>query len=186
MGTPQRGGGYSAQCATRLPPPPLAGRQAHQHEHAPGVRHTGRAHVHRAPNWRTGTIIRSMFKDHNEANVRFWDSPDRCGWLQKQGEYIKTWRRRWFVLKSGKIFWFKTTVVNSLSKPRGVIEIDQCLSVKGAEDAINREFAFELSTKNDTMYFIAASEKEKEDWINAVGKAIVRHSNSLVQEVTDY
>ena len=51
------------------------------------------------------------------------------------------------MLKSGKIFWFKTNVVNSLSKPRGVIEIDQCLSVKGAEDAINREFAFELSTK---------------------------------------
>ena len=51
---------------------------------------------------------------------------------------------------------------------------------------MNKPYAFELSTKSDTMYFIANSEKEKEDWINAVGKAIVRHSNSLVQEVTDY
>ena len=58
--------------------------------------------------------------------------------------------------------------------------------MKGAEDVINKPYAFELSTKSDTMYFIANSEKEKEDWINAVGKAIVRHSNSLVQEVTDY
>lgn len=27
------------------------------------------------------------------------------------GEYIKTWRRRWFILKQGKIFWFKTESV---------------------------------------------------------------------------
>lgn len=126
-------------------------------------------------------------KDYNETNIPFWDKPDRAGWLMKQGEYIKTWRKRWFVLKDGKIFWFKSNVVNRSSKSRGIIDIDQCLSVKGAEDVINKQFAFELSTKHDTMYFVAVSEKEKEDWINAVGKAIVRHSNSLVQqEVTDY
>ena len=102
------------------------------------------------------------------------------------GEFIKTWRKRWFVLKDGKIFWFKEGTVTRSSKARGCISIDQCLSVKGAEDVINKPHAFELSTKSDTMYFIANSEKEKEDWINAVGKAIVRHSNSLVQEVTDY
>ncbi len=27
------------------------------------------------------------------------------------GEYIKTWRRRWFVLKQGKIFWFKSDII---------------------------------------------------------------------------
>nr|BAD82044.1 pleckstrin homology (PH) domain-containing protein-like [Oryza sativa Japonica Group]BAD82313.1 pleckstrin homology (PH) domain-containing protein-like [Oryza sativa Japonica Group] len=39
--------------------------------------------------------------------VEFWRSPERAGWLTKQGEYIKTWRRRWFVLKQGRLFWFK-------------------------------------------------------------------------------
>jgi len=39
------------------------------------------------------------------------------------GEYIKTWRRRWFVLKQGKIFWFKSDIITpvrahaSLSRP---------------------------------------------------------------------
>ena len=30
---------------------------------------------------------------------------------------------RWFVLKQGKIFWFKSDIVNPDSQPRGVIEV---------------------------------------------------------------
>ena len=37
------------------------------------------------------------------------------------------------------------------------------------------------------MFFIADSDKEKEDWINAVGRAIVRHSRSLLEgDQADY
>eukprot|EP00244_Chara_vulgaris_P004284 TRINITY_DN1849_c0_g1_i1.p1 TRINITY_DN1849_c0_g1~~TRINITY_DN1849_c0_g1_i1.p1 ORF type:complete len:150 (-),score=36.71 TRINITY_DN1849_c0_g1_i1:256-705(-) len=119
--------------------------------------------------------------------VPFWDAPERCGWLMKQGEYIKTWRRRWFVLKDGKIFWFKEERVTPSSKPRGIIPVNSCLTIKGAEETINKPHAFELSTSTDTMYFIADSEKEKEDWINSVGRSIVRHSKSVTEkEVLDY
>ena len=130
--------------------------------------------------------IMSLFKRPGASDggptVEFWREPERAGWLMKQGEHIKTWRRRWFVLKQGKIFWFKESEVNSMSQPRGVIEVKGCLSVKGAEDALNKPYAFELSTNMDTMYFIADSDKEKEDWINAIGRAIVRHSASLCDE----
>ena len=73
------------------------------------------------------------------------------------------------------------------SIPRGVIDVHRCLSIKGAEDAINRPHAFELSTADEAMFFIADSDKEKEDWINAVGRAIVRHSRSLLEgDQADY
>lgn len=122
-----------------------------------------------------------------DTDVEFWHSPDRSGWLMKQGEYIKTWRRRWFVLKQGKIFWFKSDVVTPDSVPRGVIEVKKCLSIKGAEDTINKPHAFEISTTDDNMFFIADSDKEKEDWINAVGRAIVKHSRSLLDnDQADY
>ncbi len=143
--------------------------------------------------------------DHGEGPVvEFWNEPERVGWLMKQGAHIKTWRRRWFVLKGGKIFWFKGDDVSASSQPRGVIEVKSCLSVKGAEDALNKPCAFEISTNMDTMYFIADTDKartrvlwlyvcvsrthtlsraqEKEDWINAIGRAIVRHSASLCEE----
>uniref|UniRef100_A0A7R9VEP3 PH domain-containing protein n=1 Tax=Chlamydomonas euryale TaxID=1486919 RepID=A0A7R9VEP3_9CHLO len=121
------------------------------------------------------------FKKGDNGGVEFWHGPERSGWLTKQGDYIKTWRRRWFVLKDGKIFWFINDCVTQESVPRGVIDVNKCLSIKGAEDAINKPFAFEISTQNDSMYFIAESEKEKEDWINSVGRAIVKHSRSLLE-----
>eukprot|EP00270_Netrium_digitus_P022116 TRINITY_DN978_c0_g1_i1.p1 TRINITY_DN978_c0_g1~~TRINITY_DN978_c0_g1_i1.p1 ORF type:complete len:140 (+),score=20.87 TRINITY_DN978_c0_g1_i1:251-670(+) len=127
------------------------------------------------------------FYDRAENEIPFWEQPERSGWLLKQGEYIKTWRRRWFVLKGGKIFWFKEQNVTPQSKPRGVIDVSRCLTIKGAEDILNRPHAFELSTNADTMFFIADNDKEKEDWINSVGRAIVKHSKSLTEhEVLDY
>lgn len=67
------------------------------------------------------------------------------------------------------------------------MEVNRCLSIKGAEDAINKPFAFEISTIDDSMFFIADNDKEKEDWINAVGRAIVRHSRSMLdQGAEDY
>jgi hypothetical protein len=114
-------------------------------------------------------------------NVEFWHGHERAGWLQKQGEYLKNWRRRYFVLKQGKIFWFLNDQLTPDSVPRGVIEVSKCLSIKGAEDTINRPHAFEISTMEESMFFIAESDKEKEDWINAVGRAIVRHSRSMLE-----
>lgn len=105
----------------------------------------------------------------------------------KQGEYFKTWRRRWFILKQGRIFWFKTEHVSPDSVPRGIIEVEKCLSIKGAEDIINKPHAFEISTNAESMFYIADTDKEKEEWINAVGRAIVRHSKSMLDhEQQDY
>lgn len=76
-------------------------------------------------------------------------------------------------------------------------QVKKCLSIKGAEDIINRPHSFEVSTTVENMFFIADTEKvwlhttfckqciaslqqEKEDWINAVGRAIVKHSRSLI------
>jgi subtilase family serine protease len=104
----------------------------------------------------------------------------------KQGDVVKTWRKRWFVLKGGKLFWFADAVVTSSSQTRGVVDVSRCLSVKGAEDVLNKQHAFELSSRTDTVYFVADSAKEKEAWINALGKAVVRHSASLVDDYGGY
>lgn len=63
---------------------------------------------------------------------------ERSGWLQKQGELLPNWRRRFFVIKQGKIFWFKKPEQGQAERPRGCIDVRRCLSIKGAEDAINK------------------------------------------------
>lgn len=40
-------------------------------------------------------------------------SPDMEGWLYKQGDKYKTWNKRWFVLKTNNLFYFKSPKVNS-------------------------------------------------------------------------
>ena len=57
------------------------------------------------------------------------------------------------------------------SIPRGVIEVEKCLSIKGAEDVINKPHAFEISTHSESMYFIADTDKEKVQFIRVQAAA---------------
>lgn len=116
-----------------------------------------------------------------EGTVQFFHSAEHAGWLWKQGEHIRTWRKRWFVLKHGKLAWFKDANVTSQSIPRGVIELRRCLSVRGATDALNSSCAFEVATQQRSMFFIAESEDERGQWINALGKVclLLSHHSSL-------
>jgi len=38
-------------------------------------------------------------------------------------------------------------------------QVNKCLSIKGAEDVINKPFAFEISTTEKSMYFVADKDK---------------------------
>lgn len=64
----------------------------------------------------------------NADEVEFWHNPDKEGWLQSQGEVIKTWRRRWFVLKDGFLFRFLDQKVTHASKPRGIVDLSKVCS----------------------------------------------------------
>jgi hypothetical protein len=43
-----------------------------------------------------------------------------------------------------------------------VIEVNKCLSIKGAEDRVNKAHAFEISTIEESMFFIADSDKVRQ------------------------
>ena len=60
--------------------------------------------------------------------VEFWRDPEKTGWLQSQGEHIKNWRRRWFVLKQGFLFRFAAADVSFSTKPRGVVDLSKVSS----------------------------------------------------------
>jgi hypothetical protein len=106
----------------------------------------------------------------DSGDVVFWHSAEYSGWLWKQGEHIRTWRKRWFVLKRGKLAWFKDANVTSESSPRGIVELRRCLSVRGASDVLNSPCAFEVATQQRSMFFYAPNPEERGHWINALGK----------------
>lgn len=136
-----------------------------------------------------GRILASLSqvgKDHDTGGVEFWRDPMRAGWLYKRGDVVSTWRRRWFVLKDGKLFWFLDSNVTPESKTRGVIDLRYCLSVASAMDKTGKEGSFEITCMGESKVFVADSEDEKDAWLSTIGSGIVRASHAVTDEVMDY
>ena len=72
-------------------------------------------------NLKATTVGSGATATSSAAGIRFWETPEYSGWLTKQGEMLRTWRKRWFVLKQGHLVWFKTNVVNERAVTRGEI-----------------------------------------------------------------
>ncbi len=102
-------------------------------------------------------------------------NPSNEGWLTKQSEWLKDWRRRYFFLKGSKLFFAK----GEFTAPHGMIDLSQCMTVKSAELKAGKKNAIEVSTKEKTYYMFADTEKEKDEWIGAIGRSIVQSSSTF-------
>jgi len=103
------------------------------------------------------------------------------GWLTKQSAWLKDWRRRYFILKGKSLFFCKS----EYSAPHGMIDLASCTTVKSADMKARKKNSFEISTPDTTFLLYADTEKEKDDWIGSVGRAIVRCSNTYTREYDD-
>ncbi|GLC56985.1 hypothetical protein PLESTB_001170500 [Pleodorina starrii] len=115
--------------------------------------------------------------------VEYWRSPDKAGWLQSQGEHIKNWRNRWFVLKQGYLFRFYNDKVTESVKPRGVVDLSKVQDVRvlpGRANTIQLK-----TTSGGAVAYIAGSETEVVEWVSAIEGAmqkIVRHIAGVDEE----
>ena len=66
-----------------------------------------------------------------------------------------------------------------------MIDLSACMTVKSAELKAGKKNAFEISTKESTFFMFADSEKEKDEWIGAVGRAIVQASATFTGDNQD-
>ena len=57
--------------------------------------------------------------------------------------------------------------------------------MKSADIKSRKEYSFEISTVDRTYLLYADNEKEKDDWIGAVGKSIVRSSKTFLNDDKD-
>ena len=79
--------------------------------------------------------------------VEFWHKAEKSGWLQSQGEHLRTWRRRWFVLKQGFLFRFADQNVVASSKPRGIVDLSKVTDVSSGREATGKNNSITLSTE---------------------------------------
>ncbi|EGD76575.1 hypothetical protein PTSG_07692 [Salpingoeca rosetta] len=105
-------------------------------------------------------------------------NPSMQGWLTKQGGSgltPKNWRRRWFVLKSGAVYYYKT--------PEDAVALG-CFSLRGylimpppPKKHMYNKFGFKISREDKRSYFICAdSAEEMKAWMNALSLAAIQYA----------
>lgn len=112
--------------------------------------------------------------DGNDFMLTFFN-PIREGWLWKQGGRYKTWKRRWFILNDGCLYYFELTADK---EPRGIIPLEN-VNVREVDDK-TKQFCFEIySTTNDK---IKACKHDSEGKVIEVGNHTVYRMSALTGE----
>lgn len=102
------------------------------------------------------------------------------GYLFKQSRHLKQWRKRWFVLDDNKLYSFKDK--SSTKDATETIDLKVFSSVKSSEDYTGKANSFDVYSPDFTFSMAAENETDKEDWIRAIGRAIVMSHASLKQD----
>jgi len=115
-------------------------------------------------------------------------SPEREGWLMKQGGSWKSWKRRWFVLNDRCLYYFQHTAENV---PKGIIPLEN-IRVRAVEDRDGKQFVFEIYSEmaeiikgcktdsngtvvqgNHKYYRLSATnEEDRDEWIRCLQESI--------------
>ncbi|KAM7350172.1 uncharacterized protein CG43867 isoform 4-T5 [Cochliomyia hominivorax] len=103
------------------------------------------------------------------------ESLEKAGHLAKLGGKLKTWRKRWFVLKNGSLtYWKSQHDVNR--KPQGQILLDEACRINKAEGAST----FEIDTGKKVYYLTADSNATMDDWIRVLQNVQRRNATKLL------
>lgn len=95
------------------------------------------------------------------------------GWIYKQSKYLKEWRRRWVVLTPRQLCSFKEPQ-NYRVSPTERVWLKDCSSVKSAEEETRQLNGFRLDSGGRVYYFYTDEQQDKEAWIGAIGRAMIR------------
>ncbi|KAI8520983.1 Rho GTPase activating protein 24, partial [Branchiostoma belcheri] len=118
-------------------------------------------------------------RDGGMADCDYRQKVLHSGWLRKQGGVVKTWQRRWFVLRGDQLFYYTKEDENKL---QGTIFLpgNNVLELPPNPDDPTR-FLFEvvpgpgsqrINANHETYLIQAASQSEMEGWIRAIRRVI--------------
>ncbi|XP_033105384.1 pleckstrin homology domain-containing family H member 1-like [Anneissia japonica] len=107
------------------------------------------------------------------------EAMEKCGWLTKLGVKVKSWKRRWFVLKNGELRYYKSQ--NDVSrKAQGLIPLDGMCKIARSNGA----HTFELVTTKRVYYLTADSTATLEEWIQVLQNVLRRYNTQPMFEQT--
>lgn len=91
------------------------------------------------------------------------------GFLVKQGNFIKSWKRRAFVLTTEELQYYGSR--GETGTPKGVIPLKDITKIRQKADG-----SFKIVTNTREYVLVATTEKVKREWMKAIHKAQFRPS----------
>ncbi|ELW48078.1 Pleckstrin homology domain-containing family H member 1 [Tupaia chinensis] len=91
------------------------------------------------------------------------ESLEKSGYLLKMGSRVKTWKRRWFVLRQGQIMYYKSPS-DVIRRPQGQVDLNSSCHIVRGEGAQT----FQLISEKKTYYLTADSPSLLEEWIRVL------------------
>ncbi|MGH0173914.1 UNVERIFIED_CONTAM: hypothetical protein FKN15_070792 [Acipenser sinensis] len=88
---------------------------------------------------------------------------EKSGYLLKMGGKVKTWKRRWFVLKGGELLYYKSPS-DVIRKPQGQIELSTSSSIVRGDG----KQTIQMITEKRVYYLTADSPNILEEWIRVL------------------
>nr|XP_032518579.1 uncharacterized protein CG43867 isoform X4 [Danaus plexippus plexippus] len=108
------------------------------------------------------------------------DALEKSGHLAKLGGKLKTWRKRWFVLKNGTLSYWKSAS-DVTRKPQGQIGLGEACKISRNDGGAT----FEIFTGSRTYYLTADSIATMEDWIRVLQNVQRRNATKLLLSKED-
>ncbi|KAJ8248319.1 hypothetical protein GJAV_G00240730 [Gymnothorax javanicus] len=88
---------------------------------------------------------------------------EKSGYLLKMGGRVKTWKRRWFVLKGGELLYYKSPS-DVIRRPQGQIELNATSSITRGDG----KQTLQLVTEKRVYYLTADSPNLLEEWVRVL------------------
>jgi hypothetical protein len=105
------------------------------------------------------------------------------GYVLKESAILRQYRKRWLVLTRTHLYTFKKD--SSYAEPTEVVELRACGTVKSADEITNKAYSFTVQVPDRNFYFACANEKERNEWVAAIGRATTesRRVRSYSEEI---
>ncbi|RXM99213.1 Pleckstrin homology domain-containing family H member 2 [Acipenser ruthenus] len=100
---------------------------------------------------------------------------EKSGYLLKMGGKVKTWKRRWFVLKGGELLYYKSPS-DVIRKPQGQIELSASSSIVRGDG----KQTIQMITEKRVYYLTADSPNILEEWIRVLQNVLRVQAASLL------
>ncbi|EGG20039.1 protein serine/threonine kinase [Cavenderia fasciculata] len=111
-------------------------------------------------------VLAQWLTPKNDPAFTSLNNPDKAGFLIKEGHVIRSWKKRYFVLKDGVLYYFKH---QSDPEPTGMIPvIGSTLKRLGETD---KKYAFQIVSKYEVFPTFSIQGRDQEDceeWIDAI------------------